>query len=241
MSLKDKLTVLKEICYIRKQDYTFQIKSQLHIKRGKFLMKKIASILTNQLLINEIIPEIMKEVYQYGFELILSNSLTALSILLLASFLDTVEIGIWFLIISIPLKMTVGGYHAPTYLKCYIISTLEYIFQSLVIKIILKLSPPIFFWILLLSCGAIYILINAPIKNIINSVGGAWFGKNFAKVLKKNKFFSILFLSIDCLILIALYILKKNLFVYWGIICIFTIAIFILPTKRKEGRKYGSS
>ena len=196
-------------------------------------MKKIASILTNQLLINEIIPEIMKEVYQYGFELILSNSLTALSILLLASFLDTVEIGIWFLIISIPLKMTVGGYHAPTYLKCYIISTLEYIFQSLVIKIILKLSPPIFFWILLLSCGAIYILINAPIKNIHHPVS--------EKVLKKNKFFSILFLSIDCLILIALYILKKNLFVYWGIICIFTIAIFILPTKRKEGRKYGSS
>lgn len=195
-------------------------------------MKKITSILINQMLIYEIIPEKMKDVYQYGIELIFSSLVTILSIIILASFFDTISIGIWSLVISIPLKVTVGGYHAPTYKKCYIISNLEYIFQSLVIDILSRFSLSVYFWATLLSCSIFFILINTPVKNIHHPISD--------KVLKKNQIFSIFFLSADCLVLITLYFLKKYLFVYWGILCILTIAIAILPTKKERGRKYAS-
>ena len=107
-----------------------------------------------------IIEEEMFDVYQYGFEIMISSAITMLSIMIIACIMDSPLIGILYFIISIPLKVTAGGYHAPTYGKCFLISNLEYIALSLTAKAFSASFMPYYGWIILLMVSAGYILLT---------------------------------------------------------------------------------
>ncbi len=82
------------------------------------MVKKI----TDYMIEKNIIEEEMFDIYQYGFELMISSTITMLSIMIIACIMDSPLIGILYFFITVPLKVTAGGYHAPTYAKCFIIS-----------------------------------------------------------------------------------------------------------------------
>ena len=190
-------------------------------------MRKAASAITNRMIAYQIIPENEKEVYQYGLEILLSSLFTMSVILLAASLTDSLMIGIWYLIVSVPLKVTAGGYHAPTYTRCFLISTLEFLAQSLLVKVLTGLSFPAYAWLILYLCSVLYIYHCAPVKNIHHPIS--------ERRLMQNRRRAVCFLGADTLALIILYALHRDFLAEWEIITLFMIAVFILPTQKEKG------
>ena len=85
-------------------------------------MKQLARRMTHQLLINQIITEDETEIYDYGLQLILTAGTTTLVILLLGILLRQLPLTILFLLALVGLRHYAGGYHAQTYLNCFLIS-----------------------------------------------------------------------------------------------------------------------
>ncbi len=191
------------------------------------MLHNTAKKITNYMVNRQIITEDTFEIYQYGFEIIISTLLTSLSIMIVASLADSFQTGILFFLISIPLKVTAGGYHASTYFKCFIISNLEYLGISMMAKFLSTFPIPVLIWIgILLACSC-YIFINCPVKNPNHPVDD--------DVLLKNKRFAHLFLFIDCFVIIFLYnSIRFQYLPNFMVLSIMAIAIFIFPAKRKE-------
>lgn len=182
--------------------------------------------LTCQLLRNNIIDPAMTDIYEYGFELTLSTLLTSSAILLIACLLDSFFFGLLYFAISIPLRMTAGGYHASTYGKCFVISNVTYFAVSFLARLLARLMLPYPVWLVLLFGCIFYILANCPVKNPHHPVSDS--------VLKKNRRITILFSCFLCFLMVFLYfILQYSYMLNFIVITVLSIAVLILPTKRK--------
>lgn len=191
-------------------------------------MKSLASTLTTKMVNYKIIPVNEFDVYLYGLEILLSSSLTSISILIIATLVDSLHNGILYLIFSIPLRSTAGGYHASTYHKCFFISNLIYIFICLINKNTYNYS--IYFWITLLYLSTLYIFYKAPVPNAHHPISKAQ--------LKKNKKLNTLFLILFCTSLtLLLYLQPISNIVRIPILTIASVAIMIIPTQMKGGHK----
>lgn len=193
-------------------------------------MQLLAKKMTAQLIKGNVISPQMMPIYQYGFELLFSTLFTSVSILMIACLTDSLYLGLWYFLITIPLRMSCGGYHADTYCKCFIISNLLYIMLSCTNKLLSLFDVPAILWILLLLIGCSYILYHAPVKNIHHPIG--------EKALNRNKKICFALLTVDCSLLIPLLILNpQSHMVRFAVLSILSVAILILPTQyqRKEG------
>jgi len=183
------------------------------------------------LLKHNIIRKEDSDIYRYGFELLFSNAFTTLSILALSYIAGLPLAGWLYLLISIPLKTSVGGYHAPTYRKCYILSMS--CFLSIIALNYYLSSFSLFenYLILILIPASLYIFQKAPVKNANHPVG--------TKVLKRNRTRARIYVSLFCLVLFLLYSYGYNR--YWINFCVLTvtaIALFIIPTQFKRRISY---
>lgn len=106
----------------------------------------------------------MEEIYVYGIELILSTGLGFLSILILSMIFDELISGVVFICFFAPLRMFVGGYHAETYGKCFIISNISYLCILMLKKIIWKRISP-YILMVVLFIAVIYIFLKTPVIN----------------------------------------------------------------------------
>lgn len=91
------------------------------------MLQRIANSLTDKLeKAGAIAPE-RRAVYIYGFELIISTVSGMVAVFLIAAlgFHRPLE-GIIFLAATISLRIYSGGYHADTYLRCFIITSLSF-------------------------------------------------------------------------------------------------------------------
>lgn len=187
------------------------------------IVKKIITYMLNQ----KVITEDLCEVYQYGFELLLSSLITSSTIMIIACFMDSFWVGILYFIVSIPLKLTVGGYHASTYLGCFLISNLEYLIISLLSKILYSYSNSPFIWIVLLFISSGFIGINCPVCNSHHPVSES--------ILHKNRMLALSFLSLECFITTCLYLLLKQSYILnFIVLSILAIAVFILPVQNER-------
>ena len=189
------------------------------------MINRISKQLTQKMLATNIIAPTASEIYQYGLELMFSTILTSLSILAVACLMDSLWAGLLYFAVSMPLRVTAGGYHASTYFRCFLVSNMVYILVSLAARLLSSLDIPYPLWILLLLCAACYILLNCPVRNPHHPVS--------EKVLKKNKFFTICFLCIDMIGIIFLYLRQRqsNL-LNFAVITVLSVAILIIPTKK---------
>lgn len=152
-------------------------------------MKYITDILSAKLLTLNLITEAQLPVFNYGLEVLISSFINILTILCCSCLFNTVFHGIVFLIIFVPLRVTLGGYHAKTRTKCFIISVLLYGITS---KLQVALSGILLnsiVWITLLTILSIYILLSKPIDNIHHPI-------NQSKK-HKNKSLSVNFIFFD--------------------------------------------
>ena len=79
----------------------------------RMLAKKVANCLYN----NAIIGQDMIEICEYGVELVLAGAVNIIVIMLVSILLDYKLYGIVFLMVLIPTRTFMGGYHATTHFK----------------------------------------------------------------------------------------------------------------------------
>lgn len=82
-----------------------------------FLGKNISLFLCKK----NIIPKEETDIYQYGFETILSTSLGLVITLAMGFVLKMVLLSVVYYVIFVTLRQLTGGYHADSYLKCNIV------------------------------------------------------------------------------------------------------------------------
>ena len=127
------------------------------------MLNLVAQKATDRLLKNVEHINYEREVYIYGFELIISTLVCWIAILINAFLLSEILSGIIFIIVFSSLRTYAGGYHANKYGKCFVISNL-FFFLLLIIKRI-SVEVNIYAWYVILLIAGIYIFKKAPIIN----------------------------------------------------------------------------
>lgn len=162
------------------------------------------------------------EVFQYGIEICISTFATLFSIFILSYWLGMPVSAFLYLIVYIPLRITCGGYHANTYLKCFLISNMNYLGTIAVSQILTFLPISKFIWLILLLTSALYISLNAPITNMHHPIHN--------NLLKKNRNIAIVLLFINCSFLVYIYVSNLQSFLFnLATITIVSVAIQMLP------------
>lgn len=110
----------------------------------------------------EIIPDDLKEVYVYGFELLFSFLTNTIIILTLGIILNQIICTISFLIVFILVRRFTGGFHAQTYLHCKFFTVGTYLLV-LLFSITLNVKP--FLFIILGIIAMLVIIKWGPVEN----------------------------------------------------------------------------
>lgn len=123
---------------------------------------KLAQLICAYLLKNKTITEDLRDVYVYGFEILLSFVFSVLTILLLGLLTNNILVSLIYLIVFIFTRRFVGGYHANTHFKCQLCS---FIIFSTVLLLTSYIDVDIYWICTLMVIGTFSILILAPIEN----------------------------------------------------------------------------
>lgn len=176
-----------------------------------------------------IVPEQKKAIYEYGFELLISDLINFLIILGVACFTKQVWQSILYLIIFTGLRSCSGGYHAKTHLCCRCCTVGVYI----VFLILNSILIPDYVLIYLLGdvIASIPIIIFAPIQNVNRPLS--------EETRKKNKKRAIgLFYSLTILAtILCFYRLQSGVaisLVLWIVAACMIPAIKNCPIRRKK-------
>lgn len=86
------------------------------------MSKKISSFF----IINEIIKEEDREVYEYSLELLLSTLLNFAAVIIIAVFARRILEAALFVFGFVPLRTIAGGYHAKNHFRCFMILLFTY-------------------------------------------------------------------------------------------------------------------
>lgn len=80
----------------------------------------ISAKITAFFISRSIIPSYDREIYEYGFELLIADLINFSAILLIGAFAGQLWYSILYLLIFVGLRCFCGGYHAKTHLRCHI-------------------------------------------------------------------------------------------------------------------------
>lgn len=99
------------------------------------MLQSFAKYLTDTLYRHCPLSPQKRPIFQYGFEITTSTLSSAFSILLISIFLRDVLSACLFLGIFFFLRLFAGGYHAPTYARCFILTNSVYLMVYLVSRV----------------------------------------------------------------------------------------------------------
>lgn len=120
----------------------------------------VAESLVNRLVNNQIINSEDRDIYQYGLEVFISL-LTKIVLLAIIAYVFNVMIEmVIFASTFFILRINAGGYHAKTFLGCFIATV---IFTFVTIKILQIISIPLYFTLILLIFANMLIFLYAPV------------------------------------------------------------------------------
>lgn len=119
----------------------------------------VAENLVNRLINNQIISNEDRDIYKYGLEVFISLLTKIILLTTIAYILNiTVEMTIFAATFFI-LRISAGGYHAKTFLGCFIATAIFIFFTIGILKII---SIPFYFTLIILAVANILIFLYAP-------------------------------------------------------------------------------
>lgn len=136
----------------------------LHVKRNwkVKMLEKVSKSITNSLRKKGIVLDEFADVYQYGFELLLSflisTGLVIIAGIIVNRFIETLV----FLIVFISLRSFTGGFHAMKYWICTVSTFGVY---SLVMFVSSYVSVNFYEFYILFLIGSIILYIKAPVEN----------------------------------------------------------------------------
>lgn len=160
------------------------------------MLHSCAEYLTHTLYRHCPLSEEKRPVFVYGFELSLSTLSSILSIILLSIIFKNVYSSLLFLYIFFFLRLFSGGYHAPTYSRCFILTNAIFAFVYLLSEVI-QWYKPLLIPFAILSCISIFLL--SPIRSTKHPLSERLYAQ-------KNKKAARIIVSIDFLLFLILYI-----------------------------------
>ncbi len=125
------------------------------------LSKRISHFLCEK----DIVKEETVEIYQYGFEIIISTLIGFFITVLIGAVFHMIIASLLYYFVLVVLRQFTGGYHADTYLKCNLIFAVTTMLIFGMAKIAENAHYTIGFHILLLFFSIIVICIKAPVEN----------------------------------------------------------------------------
>ncbi|MBE0451626.1 MAG: accessory gene regulator B family protein [Clostridia bacterium] len=102
------------------------------------MIKKIAFDITSFLVEEKIIGNDDKEIYQYGTEQILINSLTLAVIGIISVIMFSWVQALFWMIGMLPIRALAGGYHASTPFNCNVLTIAVFVLNMFIIDILIN-------------------------------------------------------------------------------------------------------
>lgn len=194
------------------------------------MLATIAARLTDQLYFRCPLDPSKKAIYKYGIQLSLSTLASICSIVLVGLLLKTPVSAFVFLGVFFFLRLFSGGYHAPTYARCFLLTNSVYLAvvgtSYWIVRFQLYHLLPV---IVVASCVVVIIL--SPIRNKHHPLS--------ENTYRKNRKISIVLVAIESLLFLILSIWQIfRPYVAVSIMSLAAVAVMMLFTlKRKE--EYG--
>lgn len=167
-----------------------------------------------------------RPIFQYGFEIMTSTLCSAFSILLISVFLRDILSACLFLGIFFFLRLFAGGYHAPTYAQCFILTNSVYLVVYLVSRVFIAFQSTIPAIVLTLLSGLI-IFTFSPIRNKKHPIS--------EMVYRKNRDIARILVTLEVLVLTSLILLRCD-FTYTSvpIVSLAAVAVMMIIPKLQE-------
>lgn len=129
------------------------------------MVEKINNRMIDWLISEGCIGEEDREVYQYGIQSIVERVAAFLAMVIIMVLMDSIVTGIVFIVCFKQLRRYAGGYHAATYLRCFVFSNIAFISVIAFIKYDI-FSIMIYRILSILSFGILYYLrpVESPNK-----------------------------------------------------------------------------
>lgn len=121
------------------------------------MLREISEDITFLLAKNHIIEEEDREIYIYGFELIIMMLVSMGTVVLIGVISQQITWTFIFIIVFVTIRSYSGGYHADAYWKCYLVSTSTYLCILLSTMIVsIDTKRILIFPMLILSYGILF-------------------------------------------------------------------------------------
>ena len=191
------------------------------------MLSKVATKLTNRLLLSGVISAEEEEIYIYGFELLLSFLFSTAVILAIGIAVQAVLPTIAFLAVFIVLRSYTGGFHARTYAVCSLVTFSVY---GVVMLLSHFLTVGYIEYLVMGVIGVVLLVIFAPVRHPNKELT--------AQDIKRNKIISvvvfILFLSAGVMLCLAnMYIESAS--IYFALIA--DLLLLFVKNRRKEAAR----
>ena len=184
------------------------------------MYQKVAKKITNFFINNSIINDSDREIYEYSYEVMISQTVYILIMILISLIFGSILESLVFFIGFFICRKFSGGYHASTYTKCHMLFAINQIAFLLLLRFI-KTEYFGLISILSIIISIIIIFAVAPIDHP-NKPFNEY---EFLKYKKRSRFFAAILIPIY----IIGYILdKNNLFCFCFSIGIFSVCMSLL-------------
>lgn len=189
------------------------------------IYKRLSVAITDSFIRNDIIPAKKKEIYKYGFEVLISTLVYTAIFIAISVITKTIVPSLVFWIGFFIVRTISGGFHAKTYLSCHLL----FLINHLVAICILKLCPvaaqvPTAYVLSMIS--AILMLIFAPVDHP---------NKPFIKSERKRfRKYSCIFAVLLLIVSVSVVIVSNSRFVYYSLsfaIGTFSAAVSLVSAK----------
>lgn len=105
------------------------------------MLTDAANKIVQMLLSQQIIEDEQKNLYQYGFELLISSLLSAVWIVILGVALNRFSVAVIYILILMTVRTQIGGFHADSYKSCFLYYNLFFGVALIFTEVCMKFRP----------------------------------------------------------------------------------------------------
>ncbi len=194
------------------------------------MLNKAAQKIADKMILQDIIPEEDRELYEYGMVqgvILVINWLTAI---LIGAFFGMFWQPVAFLLLFTAVRVYAGGFHAGTQLQCYIYTS---VLQFGVMAAIKFISIPMAVYIILIGIAALCLFLIAPVE-AENKPMTAEEHQKYARIARRNW-------SLEVALLVVCFFLQWEMMCRCIIVNFALLSILLILGKIEEKRRLTSS
>ena len=200
------------------------------------MIQKLASEVADYFIKKDIFKETEREIYIYGFDLVISGLMNVFLVLIAGILLNSLTYALIFVFVMITVRMYTGGYHADTHIMCNIIFLSAFLVSIVMLDVVNYFSISWVIWFL--QCiGLILVTRFAPLENRNKKL-------NDEQKERYKKIGITLYLT-DIVIAVILNIIGRvgseytffgNIGLYINIVLIIIALLLIIGMKKEKGK-----